>query len=369
MMMSSKVMKRLIVFAWLIAPLFVWAQPEKELKFVEENHDFGEIKEADGPAEFKFEFTNTTDVPITIKGVRASCGCTTPDWTKEAVNPGEKGFIKAVYNPRNRPGQFHKTLTVTTSGKQNTIILSIHGKVEPKPRTIEDDFPTEVGALRSKYRAFNMGKVYDNQPVTKDFYVYNQSDNPITFQDKIEAPSYVQVRFDPQVIQPKQKGKVIITYDGHARNDLGFMSDRLTFYTDEAEGSNKKDFTVYADVNEYFAPLTPEEAAVAPKLSINERMHDFGKVEQGNRVSTTFTFTNAGRQPLNIRKIYANCSCTVTSLTTETIDPGEAAQMTVQFNTAGRRGTQNKSVTIYTNDPAAPVQRVMIKASITLPNN
>ena len=182
-----------IVIIMLISTLAV-GQTIEELKFNEQNHDFGAIKEVDGPAEFQFDFTNTSPEPLMITNVRASCGCTTPAWTKEPVMPGSTGFIKAVYDPRNRPGPFHKTLTVTTNGKQNTIILRIQGKVEPKPRTIEDDFPTVIGALRVKYRSFNLGKVFDNRPVTKDFTIYNQSEKPIKFTKEVEAPTYVSVK-------------------------------------------------------------------------------------------------------------------------------------------------------------------------------
>ena len=203
-------MKRSTILFLMFFATFSFAQPVEVLKFVEQNHDFGLIKEVDGPAEYQFDFTNTTQVPVKITNVRASCGCTTPAWTREPVMPGEKGFIKAVYNPRNRPGPFHKTLTVSTDSKQSTIVLRIQGKVEPKPRTVEDDFPTEMGALRVKYRAFNMGKVYDNKPAVKEFEIYNQSDKPISFRPDIEGPKYVVVTFNPQKIGPKQRGKISI---------------------------------------------------------------------------------------------------------------------------------------------------------------
>ena len=151
-------MKKSVLFIILIATTTGYSQVLEELKFTEIDHDFGLIKEVDGPAEYQFDFTNNAQVPITISNVRASCGCTTPGWTREPVLPGETGYIKAVYDPVNRPGQFHKTLTVTTSGSESTVILRIHGKVEPKPRTIEEDYPTVLGGLRVKYRAFNIGK-------------------------------------------------------------------------------------------------------------------------------------------------------------------------------------------------------------------
>jgi Protein of unknown function (DUF1573) len=363
-------MKQAGIFFGILLSSMSFGQVIEELKFTETDHDFGLIREVDGPAEYQFEFTNIAESPITITNVRASCGCTTPAWTREPVMPGKSGFIKAVYDPRNRPGPFHKTLTVSTSGRQSTIILRIQGKVEPKPRTIEDDFPTVVGALRVKYRAFNMGKIFDNEPSTKRFVVYNQSDKPVAFiPERVEGPAYIKVGFEPQTILPQQRGEIIITYDAKERNDLGFMSDNIVFYTNEEGQAGRKAFSVYADINEYFAPLTPEEAAMAPRLLIDEKVHDFGKIDQGTSVSTSFTLKNAGKSELNIRKTKTSCGCTLASLATETLAPGEEMALKVTFNSAGRRGNQQKSITIYSNDPLKPVQRVTIKAIVQIPAN
>lgn len=362
-------MKKAGLIIFMFVSTITFGQAVEELRFTEQNHDFGLIKEVDGPAEYQFDFTNTTEVPITITNVRASCGCTTPAWTHEPVLPGAKGFIKAVYNPRNRPGPFHKTLTVTTNGKVSSVVLRIQGKVEPKPRTIEDDFPTVVGGLRVKYRAFNVGKVYNNAPTTKDFAVYNQSDRPITFLPELKGPEYIKVAFEPQTIGPKQRGKIIITYDAQQRHDLGFMSDNIAIITDEEGANANKSFSVYADVNEYFAPLTPEQAAVAPKLIIETRVHDFGKIVQGSSVEASFILKNNGKSELSIRKTHASCGCTIATLGKDVIAPGEELELGITFNSAGRRGNQQKSITIYSNDPAAPVQRVTIKAIVQMPNN
>ena len=351
-------------------PSLLVAQPiVKDLAFVEENHDFGEIKEEDGPAEYKFEFTNQAKQPVTITNVRASCGCTTPAWTREPVLPGEKGFITAVYNPRNRPGPFHKTLTVTTNGNPSTIILRIQGKVEPRPRTIEDDYRTAMGNLRTENRAINMSKVYDNKPAQKIFKVYNQGEKDLVFSEKVEAPEHIKVSFEPQTLAPKGKGSIVIDYDSRLNKDLGFITSQITVYTNEPEPDNQKLLTVYADQNEYFAPLTPEAAALAAKLAIEERIHDFGRLTQGSVVATVFKFKNMGKSPLNIRKVASNCTCVVPKLEKEDIAPGESVDLEVSFNTAGRRGTQQKSITIYTNDPTTPVQRIIIKASVQVENN
>lgn len=362
-------MKNIPLIIILAFSLSVNAQELKNLTFEEPSHEFGTIKEADGPAEFDFVFKNTGTEPLKITNVRASCGCTTPAWTREEVAVGESGFIKASYNPRNRPGPFHKTLTVTTSAVQNnTIILRISGKVEPKPRTVEDDLPTLLGGIRVKYRAFNMGKVFNNNSTTKEFDVYNASEKSIDFLKEIEGPSYIAVSFSPETLAPKGKGKIIVVYDGKAKNELGFMSDNVVITTTEEGDDAKKSMSVYADINEYFPPMTADEKLNAPHLGIENSIHDFGNITSGDVVETTFKLTNTGKTDLNIRKTKASCGCTVPQLNKVDLKPGESVDLKVTFNTSGRKGNQIKTVTIYSNDPTKPIQKVTVKAKLATKN-
>jgi len=354
-----------LFFIILFASSTLLAQELKPITFEEPSHDFGSIKEVDGSVEFDFVFKNTGTEPIKIVHVNASCGCTTPAWTKEEVALGESGFIKVSYNPLNRPGPFHKTLTITTSSEQNkTIVLSINGQVEPKPRTVEDDLPTLLGGIRVKYRVFNMGKVFNNEILVKEFDVYNTLENPIVFSKELEGPDYILVSFMPETLAPKEKGKIIISYDGKTKNDLGFMSENIVFFTNELGSDSIKSMSVYADIQEYFAPMTEEEKLNAPQLIIENTVHNFGSITSGDVVSTTFKLTNTGKTDLNIRKTKSSCGCTVPQLTIKDLKPGESVDLSVTFNSSGRKGTQIKTVMIYSNDPAKPIQKVTIKSKV-----
>jgi hypothetical protein len=93
-------------------------------------HDFGTIKEADGKVSTTFVITNNTDAPVVLTNVRASCGCTSPEWTKSPIEPGKTGQVKATYDPKGRPGPFEKTVTVSTSGTPERLTMRIKGTVE-----------------------------------------------------------------------------------------------------------------------------------------------------------------------------------------------------------------------------------------------
>jgi Protein of unknown function (DUF1573) len=90
-------------------------------------HDFGKIKQG-VPVTHEFKFTNTGKAPLIIVNAQPSCGCTTPDWTKTPVSPGQSGFIKATFNA-GAAGPFNKTISVTANVEGGTVALTIKGEV------------------------------------------------------------------------------------------------------------------------------------------------------------------------------------------------------------------------------------------------
>jgi hypothetical protein len=111
-----------------------------KIVFENPSHNFGSnVHEKGGDVTYRFVFTNEGDAPVTIQNVSTSCGCTTPAWTKEPVAPGQQGFVDATYRPLNRLGSFTKNLTVTNTGEQQTVILTISGVVVAEtPAAVEE---------------------------------------------------------------------------------------------------------------------------------------------------------------------------------------------------------------------------------------
>ncbi|GAB3932362.1 DUF1573 domain-containing protein [Larkinella terrae] len=100
------------------------------IKFTKESHDFGKVPQGT-PVTYTFEFTNTGTDPVVISNAQPSCGCTTPDWTKSAVLPGQKGFVKATYNAA-AMGSFNKNVTVVSNAERASIPLNLTGEVIAK---------------------------------------------------------------------------------------------------------------------------------------------------------------------------------------------------------------------------------------------
>lgn len=97
-------------------------------------HDFGEISVKDGPVSCVFTVTNSSEAPATIFAVVSSCGCTNVEWTRETLQPGEKGEIRATYSNDDGPYPFDKTLTVYVSDCKKPTILHLRGVVTNKKK-------------------------------------------------------------------------------------------------------------------------------------------------------------------------------------------------------------------------------------------
>ena len=118
-------MKKVFMSLVVLLSGIVAAMADPQISFESIVHDFGTFPEESGRVSTEFVFTNTGDADLVLQKVRASCGCTTPDWTKAPVKPGEKGSIKVTYNASGRPGSFNKTITVSSNAGEKR--LSIKG--------------------------------------------------------------------------------------------------------------------------------------------------------------------------------------------------------------------------------------------------
>lgn len=113
------------------------------------------------------------------------------------------------------------------------------------------------------------------------------------------------------------------------------------------------------------APGKQPVDTVKTTFTFKDYTHDFGTIKQGDVVNYKFTFTNTGKNPLIIHEAHGSCGCTVPTYPKEPVAPGEEATIDVQFNSAGKVGEQNKTITINANtDPQATV--ISIHANVKL---
>lgn len=100
-----------------------------KIEFEEAAFDFGTVKEGK-IVDHVFKFRNTGDAPVILVQVSASCGCTTPDYTKEPILPGKEGEIKVSFNSQGQVGTQQKIVTISSNAENKVTTVQIKGTVE-----------------------------------------------------------------------------------------------------------------------------------------------------------------------------------------------------------------------------------------------
>lgn len=358
-------MKRTVVALLFLAVLSTsLAQQAQQLKFREETHDFGMVEENNGPVTHEFIFTNFSPRPVKIVKVQASCGCTTPGWSKEVIPSGKDGYIRASYDPKGRPGAFSKSLTVTTDLQTEPVILHIQGEVINSEEPVAADYPVVRGSLKLKVSSFNMGRVYlKDEYVVREFPFINGAPDTLRFTGKFVGPAYIKVDVQPRAVPAGGTGVIRISYNGAQKNQYGFQSDNVEIETDDA-AAPVKSFSVYATLEDFFPEMTAAERARAPQLTFDSYSLDFGNIHGNAGAVKEVLFTNTGKQTLVLKAIQPNCNCISASAEKTSLKPGESSVLKIFFDPQDRSGTQNKAISFYSNDPKNPVQRLIFTAYV-----
>lgn len=99
-----------------------------------------------------------------------------------------------------------------------------------------------------------------------------------------------------------------------------------------------------------------EKARNMPKTTIlvRDSIHNFGEIKEGDKARHTYIVQNIGENPLFIANVATSCGCTAPEFAKEPIPPGESAEVTLEFNSQGKPGTQKKSALIISNAVNAP---------------
>jgi hypothetical protein len=113
------------------------ALPKTTVKWLEEEFDFKTIKEGD-IVTHTFKFVNTGSEPLSITHVKPSCGCTTTNYTKDPIAPGQEGMAEIKFDSHNKAGEITKTISVYGNFENITKQLSFKGTVIADPNKKEE---------------------------------------------------------------------------------------------------------------------------------------------------------------------------------------------------------------------------------------
>lgn len=213
-------MKKHLVLLSVFTLIVSYGYCQGTFKFEKESHDFGAVEEGK-LAIYEFVFKNTGNQPIIISNVKASCGCTTPFWTREPVPPGGTGKVKAQYNSKGRPGTFAKSITITSNSQTPTKVLRINGVVNKKPaRVLTPEELAQSPVIQFEKSTHNFGKVEIGQTVSYKFSFSNKGKNDLKITNVQSRCRCVTHQASKQVIKPGETAQLTLTYTPRGKSVL-----------------------------------------------------------------------------------------------------------------------------------------------------
>ena len=102
-----------------------------EVQLIDSVYNFGKVTEG-SKVEYNFRFKNIGKKPLLVTNATASCGCTVPEKPEKPIMPGEVGFIKVVFNSKNKIGHNEKTIMVAANVNPEFPEMKLIGEVEAK---------------------------------------------------------------------------------------------------------------------------------------------------------------------------------------------------------------------------------------------
>ncbi len=352
---------------FLLIPIFlisasVIAQPV--MKLSESDHDFGKFKEEAGRQTYEFAVSNTGNSPLVIQNIVASCGCTTPEWTREPIPAGGKGVIKAIYDPKDRPGAFNKTLSVYTNSNPQVAVLVIKGEVLPREKTIEELFTFPVGSIRFESNHLAFTNIKKTEKKIRVMQIVNTSNEPVKIGFEM-LPVHLNLKANPETLKPGQKGIIEGTYDATRNNSWGNVSDMVKVVLNGAVQENVY-YYISANLVEDFSSLTKEDLEKAPVFQLASTTVNLGKIPGSSEKEVEFKFTNTGKTDLVIRHVRSTCGCTAVQQGQQGvgIKPGQSSSIKAVFNSGSYKGKVTKAIYVYTNDPKNSEVVLMLNAEV-----
>lgn len=221
------------------------------MKFNTEKHNFGELAEG-VMVSYEFEFVNTGNKPVKISKVTASCGCTTPYWSKEPILPGKKGKIKATYNTTGRPGNFNKSITVNSNATNKLVVLFISGKVNRKKKTYKD---IHNGSAKAEPKMFmrnnikHFGMTENRLTLRQAFEIRNTGNAPLVINKMVSECKCTVANLKQKIVPPGGRVMLELMFTPTKAEPI---QESFYVYTNDAK-KPRTIITLSADVYENFS--------------------------------------------------------------------------------------------------------------------
>lgn len=350
-----------VILLWAAMPANTSAQAK--IEFDKMHHNFGIVQENENYIYHKFIVTNTGSKPLLINRVETSCGCTSPDWTKDSIQPGKTGFVQARYETINRVGPFTKTLTVYSNADVPFHHLDITGDVkasEKKPEAEPEFAGINYGFLSFSTTKLDFGNVYDNGLDTQFVAVTNESDLEVSLSKPVFECNCLTVVNFPDKLEPRETRKFFFVLTGSKVPYYGPNGSTISI-TSNHPAIPYYGFNAYYNKKEYFPKMSKGKLKKQPHLWLDATTYSWDSAMAGDMLQAKFTFKNTGKKPLIIREIKPGCGCVTPQFKKNELQAGESMTVVFFYDTIGKHGNSSQKIDIITNDPSGPEKQLLLK--------
>ncbi len=324
------------------------------ISFDTKEHDFGTFTKSQTGEGVTCEFiyTNTGNSPLVLNRVVASCGCTTPEWTREPIAAGKKGSIKVTYNAAST-GPFSKTITIYSNSKDGFVTLNVKGKVDPYIERVEDSYPIDLGGgILMVKNELNFINVTKNEPKTLvvDFINTNKTAVKLSL-SKVAKP--LRVSLISEEVKAQSRSSILVTFDAKESKEWG--KKEVSFYVLPAgvNASDKNRIKVTANIIDDISDMTADQKKNAAHLSFSTRNLDLGEIKVNEKKNDSFTITNDGKSPLIIYAINGETENMIVKSDKMTIAPGKSTKVRITFSPKKTNELRQQKIAFITNAPNA----------------
>lgn len=204
--------------------------------------------------------------------------------------------------------------------------------------------------------SYDFGDIKQGEKVSHTFVLSNGGGDLLKISDVKASCGCTAAAPEKKELAPGESTNLIVTFNSAGR--MGKQSKTIRIFSNDPENPEM----VLSFTGNVVSASQVSDGA--PTIYFSETQHDFGKVNEGDKVNYTFNFANKGTSELTIKDIKTSCGCTAALLSQEKLAPGQDGTLKVELNTQNRSGKMSRTVTITSNDPKDPAKVLTIYADV-----
>lgn len=330
------------------------------IEWLSTSYDFGTFKEAEGPQTGCVRMVNHGPEETIINRVKSTCGCTVAEYTDGVIAPGDTAEVRFTYDPTGRPGRFSKSIKVYTGIENTVTTIGLKGMVIGKPESLNSQYPIVSGDLRLSVASLILGDVIKGISRHEFIHAYNQGDKPIILSWE-GAPRCLSIGVSSTTIEPGDLATISIYYNSRDDDNYGLNIHSFDLVSDDGESVSRQKVDVSVNVKADTSKLTAEQLKSAPRISIDEKVIELGKISSDKKVKGKFYISNEGVNALNLNRIYSFNKAFDVKRMPKKLKAGKSEAVEFELDVAKLSdGAFNVKVEVVSDDPLRPTETVRI---------